>query len=186
MAFCGAAPAPFSSGAPHRNTIPSMAKTRNIESEIRSLVDSFVNEISARVRESALDSLRQAIEGHAAPAARAGRKPGRRAAAAPAAPGTPGRRGRKPSAASVQAAADLQAHVSANPGQRLEEIGAALGQDTKGLKGPAARLVRDGILRTEGRRRGTRYYPGSGKPAAGGRKAKRGRKAGRKGRKGRR
>jgi hypothetical protein len=152
-----------------------MVKNPNLESEIRSLVDSFVSEISARVRQAALDSLRQAIEGNA-PAARRGR-PAR--AAAPAAAGTPGRRGRKPSAASVQAAADLQAHVSANPGQRLEEIGAALGQDTKGLKGPASRLVRDGILRTEGRRRGTRYFPGSGQ-------AKRGAKARRKGRKGRR
>ncbi len=157
-----------------------MAKSQNIESEIRSLVDSFVSEITARVRQAALDSLRQAIEGSAPSAPRRAAR-----AARPAAPGTPGRRGRKPSAASVQAAADLQAFVSSNPGLRLEEIGTALGQDTKGLKGPAARLVRDGILRTEGARRGTRYFPGSGKPARSA-KGKRGRKAGRKGRKGRR
>ncbi len=163
-----------------------MAKSQNIESEIRSLVDSFVNEISTRVRQATLDSLRQAIEGSAGGAPRRGRPAARAArSAAAAAPGTPGRRGRKPSAASVQAAADLQAFVSSNPGLRLEEIGTALGQDTKGLKGPAARLVRDGILRTEGARRGTRYFPGSGKPARGA-KGKRGRKAGRKGRKGRR
>src|SRR5689334_15692264 len=161
-----------------------MAKNQNIESEIRALVDSFVYEISSRVRQAAFDSLREAIEGHAAPAARPGRRPGRPAAAS--APSTPGRRGRKPSAASVQAAADLQAYVSSNPGLRLEEIGAALGQDTKGLKGPAARLVRDGILRTEGRRRGTRYFPGSGTGSGAARKAKGSRKAGRKGRKSRR
>jgi hypothetical protein len=164
-----------------------MAKNQNLEGEIRSLVDSFVSEISARVREAALESLRQAIEGGSAPVRRRGRPAGRPAARA-AAPATaaaasePGRRGRKPSAASVKATADLQAFVPSNPGLRLEEIGAALGQDTQGLKGPAARLVRDGILRTEGARRGTRYYPGSGKPA----KAKRGRKGGGKGRKGRR
>ena len=161
-----------------------MANAQHIESEIRSLVDSFVHEVSARVRQAALDSLRQAIEGNAAAPARRGRKPGRRAAPVAAAAGTPGRRGRKPSAASVQAAADLQSHVAAHPGLRLEEIGAALGQDTKGLKGPAARLVRDGILRTEGARRGTRYFPGSGKSAAGGKG--RGKAKGKRGRKGRR
>jgi hypothetical protein len=159
-----------------------MAKTQDIESEIRSLVDSFVNEISARVRQAALDSLRQAIEGHGAPSRRRGRPAAR--AAAPLAgsasvASVPGRRGRKPSAASAQAAVDLQAFVLANPGQRLEQIGAALGQDTKGLKGPMARLVRDGILRTEGQRRGTRYFAGSGKPARGS-KARRGRKGKRK------
>jgi hypothetical protein len=163
-----------------------MAKNQNLESDIRSLVDSFVSEISVRVREAALESLRQAIEGGSAPVRRRGRPAGRpaarAAAAAPAAATEPGRRGRKPSAASVKATADLQAFVPSNPGLRLEEIGAALGQDTQGLKGPAARLVRDGILRTEGARRGTRYFPGSGKPA----KAKRGRKGGGKGRKGRR
>jgi len=155
-----------------------MAKNQDIESQLRPLVETFVSEISRRVRqatlEATLDSLRQAIEGHA-PARRSG------PARAVASPGTPGRRGRKPSAASVKAAGDLQAFVSSNPGLRLEEIGSALGQDTKGLKGPAARLVRDGILRTEGARRGTRYFPGSGKPA----RAAKG-KPGRKARKGRR
>ncbi len=155
-----------------------MAKHTNIGSELRSLVDSFVSEITARVRQAALDSLRQAIEGSDAPAARRGR-PARRAVAPAAA--APGRRGRKPSAASEKAAAELQAYVQVNPGKRLEEIGAEIGQPTKGLKGPIARLVRMGVLRTEGRRRGTRYFVGSGKPARGS-KGKRGRKAGRKGR----
>ncbi|MBK7643241.1 MAG: hypothetical protein IPJ19_09345 [Planctomycetes bacterium] len=169
-----------------------MAKNQNIEGEIRSLVDSFVNEISVRVRQAALDSLRQAIEGSSAAPARRGRRPGRPARAATPAPAAaaaadaPGRRGRKPSAASMQAAADLEAFVGSNPGLRLEEIGAALRQATAGLKGPMARLVRDGIVRTEGQRRGTRYFPGSGKPAGKKRGPKPGKKAGRKGKKGRR
>jgi len=131
-----------------------MAKQQDNERELRSLVDAFVSEISARVRQATLDSLRQALEGSAGPAPRRAHVSG---------PATPGRRGRKPSAASVRAAADLEAYVRSHPGLRLEQVAAALGQDTQGLKGPAARLVRDGILRTEGRRRGTRYFVGSGK-----------------------
>jgi len=158
-----------------------MAKNQNVESEMRSLVDAFVNEISARVRQATLDSLREALEGSAGPAPRRARRSGRSAAARAPLAASPGRRGRKPSAASEKAAAELQAYVQGNPGLRLEEIGAAIGQATKGLKGPIARLVRAGSLRTEGQRRGTRYFVGSGKPARAS-KGKRGRKAGRKGR----
>src|SRR5262245_21610340 len=106
-----------------------MAKNQDIESELRSLVETFVSEISRRVRqatlEATLDSLRQAIEGGGSPRLRSS------SARAVAAPGTPGRRGRKPSPASVKAAAELQSYVQGHPGLRLEEIGAALGQDTK-------------------------------------------------------
>ena len=75
----------------------------------------------------------------------------------------------------------LLTYVQSNPGQRLEEIGVGLGTSTKGLKGPIARLVRDGLLRTEGQRRGTRYHPGSGKPARRKAAKKRGRKGKRRG-----
>lgn len=165
-----------------------MANRTNLENEIRARVDSFVGELSALVRQAALDSIRAAIAGGSA--AQPARRPAARAAnAASAAPSVPGRRGRRPSAQSEQAAQTLLAHVQANPGQRLEEIGAALKLPTQILKGPAGRLLRAGALRTEGQRRGTRYFPGSGKPAAAA-GAKRGRKPGRKpakaGRKGRR
>ncbi len=165
-----------------------MANRTNVENEIRARVDSFVNELSALVRQAALDSIRAAIAGGslAQPARRSVARATKTASAAPA---VPGRRGRRPSAESEHAAQALLAHVQSSPGQRLEEIGAALKMPTQVLKGPAGRLLRAGALRTEGQRRGTRYFPGSGKPAAAA-GAKRGRKPGRKpgkaGRKGRR
>lgn len=58
------------------------------------------------------------------------------------------------------------AHVQAHAGQRLEEIAKALRCPTKILKGPVAKLVSSGALRTEGRKRGTKYFVGGGKPVA--------------------
>lgn len=167
-----------------------MVQRNSLENEIRSRVDAFVSELRGLVQQAALDSIRAAIAG--APAGASARRAApRRATSTPAAPAPAGRRGRRPSPESERAAAALLAHVQAHPGQRLEEIGAALGMDTSLLKGPAARLVRDGSLRTEGQRRGTRYFPGSGRPAraanrAAKRAAKRGRKPGKAARKGRR
>ncbi len=165
-----------------------MANRTNVENEIRARVDSFVNELSALVRQAALDSIRAAIAGGSL--AHPARRPGARATkTASAAPAGPGRRGRRPSAESEHAAQALLAHVQSSPGQRLEEIGAALKMPTQVLKGPAGHCCAPAPCapRASGAS-GTRYFP-LGKPAAAA-GAKRGRKPGRKpgkaGRKGRR
>jgi hypothetical protein len=79
----------------------------------------------------------------------------------------------------VAAVGKVLAYVRANPGQRLEEIGRGLRTDTAGLKRPIQVLVADGKLRTEGQKRGTKYFEGGG----GRRKAKAAKKAGKAGRK---
>jgi len=81
------------------------------------------------------------------------------------------------------------AHVKANAGHRLEEIGRALKTDTAILKRPIANLLAAKKLRTEGKKRGTMYFAGRKRGGAGGggrksktrhdRKAKRGRKVSR-------
>ena len=71
-------------------------------------------------------------------------------------------------------AADILAHVRANPGQGVEEIGAALGLTSKELRRPVTMLTQADKLRSEGRKRGTRYFAG------GGRRKKASRKTGRR------
>ena len=51
-------------------------------------------------------------------------------------------------------------HIKAHPGMRLEEIGKALGTDTKILKRPIANLLAGKALKTQGQRRGTKYFAG--------------------------
>lgn len=168
--------------------------TTNLKSELQPKIDAFLQEISELVRQAALESVQKALQGEGAAPARRG--PGRprkattrkaaakvranKGASAPAKRrGRPGRR----SPEEVQATAqNILDHVRANPGQRSEEIKAAIGLRPEDFQLPVSKLLADGKVRTEGQRRGTKYFAGGG----GGRKAgkktskKAGRKAGKK------
>jgi predicted ArsR family transcriptional regulator len=95
----------------------------------------------------------------------------------------PGKRARRSAEDVEQVAGQVLAYVQGNPGQRLEEIGRGLKVDTTGLKRPIQDLLATGRLRTEGQKRGTKYFAGSGKAApakAGPGRKKAGRKAGKR------
>jgi hypothetical protein len=120
--------------------------------DIRAIVDRFVEEITAAIQSSAREALQSALGGDAP--ARKGR--GRAAkAAAPAARG----RGAKRAPEELEAlTAKLQAHVSKNPGQRIEQISAGLGVATKELALPARKLIAAKAIRTKGQKRATAYF----------------------------
>jgi hypothetical protein len=67
--------------------------------------------------------------------------------------------------------------IQANPGLRVEQIGRTLGAATKDLTLPLKKLLSQRLVRSEGQRRATRYFPAGGGRAAG--RAKTGRGAGR-------
>ena len=50
------------------------------------------------------------------------------------------------------------AFVQKNPGQRGEHIAAALGTDTRAIRGSMKRLIEERKVETRGERRGTRYW----------------------------
>jgi hypothetical protein len=80
-----------------------------------------------------------------------------------------GRRGGKRTADEIAQMADaFLAHVTANPGQRMEHIARELGLATPELMLPVRKLLADRKLRVEGQKRATQYYPadGSGDGAA--------------------
>lgn len=163
--------------------------TQQLDTSIRSHIDQFLVSISALVRQAAVEAVREALGAGdgmvAAPARRGPGRPRKVAAAAASAPKAraEGKRGRRSSADVEQVAAQVRDYVSANPGQRLEEIGRGLGADTAGLKRPIQGLLAAGELRTEGQKRGTKYFPGGkgGGPKGKASKVKRtGRKAGKR------
>ena len=146
----------------------AMAPPNDIDSAIRVRVDAFVNDLGNLVRAAAVEAVRGALgDGSAAP-----RRRGRPRKAAPvlggiarrAAPlaGRRRRRGRRSSEAVGATSDKVRAHVRANPGQRLEEMGRAFGMPTSELKLPVSKLMAAGELRTEGAKRGTRYYAARG------------------------
>ena len=133
-----------------------------LDSEIQSRIQSFLDELSALVKKQALEAVHEALGGAASGGVRRG--PGR--------PRTvsmrPGRkprmmaRGGKRVRRSPEDLAKLQtsvlAQVRSKAGQRLEEIGRALKTDTAVLKRPVAMLLAAKKLKTTGAKRGTKYF----------------------------
>ncbi len=136
-----------------------MAKNA-LDAEIRSRIDSFLTDISAFVKQSALASVQEALAGDSAPARR-----GRTRSASHGRPRKAGGRLRRSGADLEKLFNVLLGHVRKNPGQRLEEIGKALRKDTSILKRPVAKLVASKQLRMAGQKRGARYTIGRAKAA---------------------
>ena len=143
----------------------------DIESQIRSRIEAFTEELASLVKLAALESVNEALGG-AAPARRPGRprktsgrktksvrraKAGRpKATKARKAKG--GKRIRRSPEQLEAMAETVLTHVRANPGDRLEQISAKLRIPSKELKRPVAALLDAKKLRTTGQRRGTKYF----------------------------
>lgn len=153
-----------------------------IENDVRARVDEFVDELTLLIRRAALEAVHEALAGGSLPAApRRGRPAGRKAKTGgrkKTARKSGGKRIRRTAEDLADLASGLVDYIRAHPGERLENISAALGATSKELRRPVQMLLAEGKLRTEGQRRGTTYFVGSGgkgapKKKAGGRKAKR-------------
>jgi hypothetical protein len=119
----------------------------NLQSQVNARVEAFVAEITELARAAAYHTLSSALEG------------GQLASGRGATPILRGRRGGKRTAEEIaQMADDFLAHVTANPGQRMEHIAKELGVATPELMLPVRKLLADGKLRVEGQKRATQYY----------------------------
>ena len=58
-------------------------------------------------------------------------------------------------------AKSLAGYVRNNPGAKSEQISAAFGTDAATLRGAMRELLDEGTVRTEGQKRGTRYFVGA-------------------------
>lgn len=114
--------------------------------EIQALVDNFVADLSDLAKRIAIEQIKIAFS--------AGAK-----FVPPVAPiavrATRARRGQR----EIEALrSKLLAAIAEQPGRRTEDINAALGTSTAQIAQLLRRLVADRLVRTEGARRGTRYY----------------------------
>lgn len=129
----------------------------SVESDIRSRVEAFVEEITTMIRTSALEVVSEALgEGGTRPAAR-----GRGRAVAAVAAVSSGRRakGAKRDPRMLQALTDkLGDYIKKNPGLRIEQIGKALGTPTKDLALPVKKLIAGKKIATKGQKRATTYF----------------------------
>jgi hypothetical protein len=124
------------------------------ETELRDIVDTFIAQLKDVIRRSTLETVQSAL-GDEGPA----RSRGRRSAAASPRAGAGRRKGAKRSPEELEAlVSNLLNYVKKNPGQRIEQIGEALGTATKELAIPAKKLIAEKQLRTKGQKRATTYF----------------------------
>ena len=115
--------------------------------QISELVARFVEEVAQLAREIA----------HAQLAGALGDETGTRSASTGSTSPVVG--GRRTAEEIERLRARLLAHIEAHPGQRIEEIKVALDATTSLLAVPLQKLMFADLVRSEGERRATRYYP---------------------------
>lgn len=121
--------------------------------QINELVARFVEEVAELAREQAHAQLARALGGEPARGGPRGLLP------APAGRVEAASNGRRTPEEIERLRARLLAYVTAHPGQRIEEIKVAIGATTSQLAVPLQKLIFADLVRSEGERRATRYFP---------------------------
>ena len=126
----------------------------DIQREINERIEAFVTDISELAKKFVLETVesgltssrRSPIKGLMGGTPRVRRKSGKR------------------SPDEIQdAATTLLDYIRENPGRRMEEIAKALGSTTKDLTLPIKKLQQQNMIKVEGQKRATCYYPSTGK-----------------------
>jgi hypothetical protein len=132
-----------------------MAKT-DIDDRIRGMLEAFAGDLANLIRESAMQSVRDALGGEAP--ARGGRRGGGVAAAAPASRRLP-KGAKRPPDEIVKLTSRLLDYVKTNKGERIEQIAKGMGVSTRELNLPVKKLIAGKSIRTRGQKRATQYFP---------------------------
>jgi hypothetical protein len=126
-----------------------------LDSQIQDHIQSFVDELTLLIKRAAVQSVAEALNGGSRRGA--GRPRGSRITAGPT--GAVRRKGAKRDPEELEALTDkLFNYIRSNDGQRIEQIGEALGSPTKELALPVKKLIATKKIRTTGTRRATKYF----------------------------
>ena len=117
-----------------------------LSERIESKCHAFAQEMTAVVMEAVRDAFGAAPARTAAPRRVVGRPKGKTGV-------------KRPPEAIANLTVELEAHIANNPGQRIEQIAAALQCSTRELNLPVKKLIAEKRIRTEGLKRSTKYWP---------------------------
>jgi hypothetical protein len=149
---------------------PPNYQTSMSNTEIQKLISSFASQLEALAKRAAIEQVIANLGGKTSSSPRRGpgrpkgstNKPTAAPVAAPAAASSvikPVRKGKRRTAEDVAAmGAALINHVKSNPGQRAEQIAAALRTDPDTIRLPMQALLASRKVKTQGERRGTKYF----------------------------
>lgn len=134
----------------------------SLNDRIRARVEQFAEELSVLIRESAMETVREALGGVTTGGRRGGRA---RPPAIPPAGRILGRSRALPKGAKrapeeiERLTSKLHEYIKNNPGQRIEQIAEGMGTNTRELNLPAKKLIATKQIKTRGQKRATTYYP---------------------------
>jgi hypothetical protein len=137
-----------------------MANSMN--DRIRARVEQFAEELSVLIRESAMETVRDALGGVTPGRRGAGRS---RPPAIPPMPRLMGRgrvlaKGAKRAPEEIERLTNkLADYIKSNPGQRIEQIAEGMNTNTRELNLPAKKLIANKQIKTRGHKRATTYFP---------------------------
>jgi len=135
-----------------------MAKN-SVNDRIRSRVEQFAEELSALIRDSAMETVREALGGGGSAPRRGGRGGGRASAAPSKVSNSRREKGQKRDPGEIERLTGrLLDYVKGNGGQRIEQIAAGMGTVTKELNLPVKKLIAQKALKTKGQKRATQYF----------------------------
>jgi hypothetical protein len=135
-----------------------MAKN-SVNDRIRSRVEAFAEELSALIRDSAMETVRDALGGGGSTARRGARGGRVAASAAPLRGGSRREKGQKRDPQEIERLTSrLLDFIKNNAGQRIEQIAAGMGTVTKELNLPVKKLIAQKALKTKGQKRATQYF----------------------------
>ncbi len=119
---------------------------------IQAIIESFVAQLTAALSEASHAAISEALGSTPRKVARVP-SGGKRSI-----PVKNGRRAKRSQEALDKLTQSLVSYVKRNPGQRIDQVGKALGAGTKDLTLPAKRLIASKRLSTKGQKRATTYF----------------------------
>lgn len=133
-----------------------MAKT-DIDDRIRGMLEAFAGDLANLIRESAMQSVRDALGGEST--GRGGRRSGGGGMAAAPASRRLAKGAKRPPDEIVNLTAQLLDYVKGHKGERIEQIAKGMGVSTRELNLPVKKLIAGKSIRTRGQKRATQYFP---------------------------
>jgi hypothetical protein len=130
-----------------------MAKS-DIDDKIRGMLEAFAGDLAGLIRESAMQSVRDALGGEGAPRGRRGARP----SAAPLGRRLP-KGAKRPPDEIVKLTSRLLEYVKGHKGERIEQIAKGMAVSTRELNLPVKKLISNKSIRTRGQKRATQYFP---------------------------
>jgi len=122
--------------------------------KIQAIIENFVSELSAALTEASHAAISQALGG----ASSSVRTTTSSSRAVPTKTKSRSKGGKRSPEELEQLTRSLLSYIKKTPGQRIEQIGAALGASTKELALPAKKLIGEKSVKTKGVKRATTYF----------------------------